>query len=218
MDKILYEEQIKYLNTFKKKTGNLIGEMESLAKEKRIPVLDGHSVEFLELLIKIIKPRRVLEIGTAIGYSTIRMAAALPKKGVIHTVEISRDNIPLALENFAKSGMNKKIKLFEGDAFNILPGLNKKYDLIYLDADKKDYVKFLPHILRLLKKNGILFVDNLLWHGQAALENPAKGFKRSAKQVREFNELFMTHKKLDSLILSIGDGIGLAIKKSKRGK
>ena len=112
--------------------------------------------------------------------------------------------------------MGNKIKLFEGDAFVILPKLNKKYDLIFLDADKKDYVTLLPHVLRLLRKEGILFVDNLLWRGQAALDNPSKGFKRSAKQVKEFNEVFMSLQKLDAAILSIGDGIGLAVKKGKK--
>lgn len=216
MEKILYEEQAKYLDSFKKKKSELVREMEAFALERKIPILNARAVEFLELLIAITKPKRVLEVGTAIGYSTIRMASRLPKKGVVHTIEISRDNIPLAMNNFNKSGLGDKIKLFEGDAFVIMPKLKKKYDLIFLDADKKDYVTLLPHILRLLKKEGILFVDNLLWRGQAALDNPSKGFKRSAKQVKEFNEVFMSLQKLDASILSIGDGIGLAIKKGKK--
>lgn len=210
------ENQLRYLDGFRTMDNELILEMESYAMENRIPILDRHAAAFLELQIKITKPKRVLEIGTAIGYSSIRIARSLATKAVLHTIEKSEDNIKLAEENFSKSGLGEKIVLYNGDALDIMPNLSGKYDFIFLDADKEDYKRLFDYSLMLLKKKGILFVDNLLWHGYAAAKRVPKKFKNSTKMIRDFNKVFMSQQNLQSTILTIGDGIGLAVKTKKR--
>lgn len=213
---MVYENQLRYLDGFRNEENKLILEMESFAIENRIPILDRHAAAFLELQIRISKPKRVLEIGTAIGYSSIRIARNLSNKAVLHTIEKSEDNIKLAEENFSKSGFSEKIVLYKGDALEIMPNLSSKYDFIFLDADKEDYKRLFDYSLMLLKKKGILFVDNLLWHGYTAASRVPKKFNTSTKMIREFNKVFMTQQNLLATILTIGDGIGLAVKTKKR--
>jgi caffeoyl-CoA O-methyltransferase len=212
MSKILYPSQKKYLQKFIREEDSLVLEMEELASKKRIPILYPESALFLEQLILLTRPKRVLEIGTAIAYSSIRMARQLRKKGVIHTIEKSDDNIKLAAEFVKRSGYDDKIKIIKGDALNLLPSMSKKYDLIFLDADKEDYKRLFEYSVILLKKGGIIFIDNLLWHGYTASKEVPKEFKTSTKLIREFNKLFTSQANLKTTILPIGDGIGLGIK------
>jgi len=215
---MINENQLKYLDGFRNEENKLILEMEAYALENRIPILDRHAASFLELQIKLAKPKRVLEIGTAIGYSSIRIARNLSEKAILHTIEKSEDNIALAEENFAKSGLSEKIVLYKGDALELMPNLSVKYDFIFLDADKEDYKRLFDYSLMLLKKKGILFVDNLLWHGYAAAAHVPKKYKNSTTMIREFNKLFMSQPNLHADILTIGDGIGLAVKTKKRNE
>ncbi len=213
MTQIFYPAQKKYLDSFRKNESKLRREMETFAIENKIPILDWHAADFIEKLIKINNPSRVLEIGTAIGYTTIRIAECLGKGSTIHTIEKSQDNIKIAKEYFNKSGLEKKIKLLEGDALSIMPQLNKKYDFIFLDADKEDYKKLFAYSMILLRKNGVIVVDNLLWYGFTASAKVPPKYAKSTKHIREFNKLFILQKNLDSMIIPIGDGIGLGVKK-----
>ena len=212
MSKILYPSQKKYLQKLSREEDSLVLEMEELASKKKIPILYPESALFLEQLILLTRPKRVLEIGTAIAYSSIRMARQLRKKGIIHTIEKSDDNIKLAAEFVKRSGYDDKIKIIKGDALNLLPSMSKKYDLIFLDADKEDYKRLFEYSIILLKKGGIIFIDNLLWHGYTASKEVPKEFKTSTKLIREFNKLFTSQANLKTTILPIGDGIGLGIK------
>jgi caffeoyl-CoA O-methyltransferase len=212
MSTILNQSQEKYLSHFKKTDDPLIKEMEEYAKQHNIPILSWQSADFLEILIKMMEPKRVLEIGTAIAYSSIRIAKNLKKKSVLHTIEKSKDNIVIANENINKSGLADKIEIFEGDALNIMPRLDKKYDFIFLDADKEDYMQLFNYSLILLKKNGVIFIDNLLWHGYAAVKKVPAEYRDSAKHIKEFNETFFSHQNLKKTIIPLGDGIGLGIK------
>ena len=211
MAEILFPVQEQYLLKFKKEEDPLILEMEGYAKEHNVPILSWQSADFMEQLIKISNPKRVLEIGTAIAYSTIRIARNL-KKSVIHTIEKSEDNIEIARENIQKSGLEEKINLFTGNALNVIPQLKKKYDFIFLDADKEDYKRLFDYSLVILKKGGIIFVDNLLWHGYAASKRVPQNYKTSTKYIRDFNMVFTSQENLKTTILPIGDGIGIGIK------
>ncbi|MHB8906221.1 MAG: O-methyltransferase [Melioribacteraceae bacterium] len=212
MSKILYERQQVYLSSLRNPPDPLLKEMEEFALEKKIPILDWNSAEFLEELILIHRPKRVLEIGTAIAYSSIRIARQLRKKAVLDTIEKSKNNITLATEFIKRAKLSSSIKILEGDALEIMPVLEKKYDLIFLDADKQDYEKLFYYSLMLLKKHGILFVDNLLWHGYPAARSVPASFSKSTKIIREFNKLFTNQTSLKTTILPIGDGIGLGVK------
>lgn len=212
MSKILFPSQKKYLQKFNREEDSLILEMEKFASEHKIPILYPESALFLEQIILITRPKRVLEIGTAIAYSSIRMARQLRKKGVIHTIEKSEDNIKLATQFVKRSGYDDKIKIISGNAIELLPTMNKKYDLIFLDADKEDYKRLFEYSIILLRKGGIIFIDNLLWHGYTASKEVPKEYKTSTKLIREFNKLFTSQANLKTSILPIGDGIGLGIK------
>lgn len=212
MNKILFPAQAKYIETFRSEKDPLILEMEEYAKTHNIPILSWQSVEFMEQLISVYSPKRVLEIGTAIAYSSIRIAKNLKKKGIVHTIEKSEENAEKAKEFIAKSEIGNKIKIMIGDAFNILPQLDKKYDFIFLDADKEDYKRLFDYCLVLLKRGGIIFVDNLLWHGYAAVKKVPANYKASTNYIREFNKIFTSQPALKTTILPIGDGIGLGVK------
>lgn len=212
MDKILFPSQHQYLNQFKDQNDQLIIEMEKYAIAHNVPILDWHSASFLEILIKLVNPKRVLEIGTAIAYSSIRIARNLKKKGTVHTIEKSKDNIKLANGYIKKSGLEDKIKILEGNAFDIMPDLDKKYDFIFLDADKNEYSRLLVLSIPLLKKGGVILVDNLLWHGHAAADKVPQKYKTSTEFIRTFNKEFMNHPNLKTSIIPIGDGLGIGVK------
>ncbi len=213
MSKIHYENQLAYLNELRNEKDELILELEAFAKTNNIPILNWNAAEFLEQLIIIHKPKKVLEIGTAIGYSTIRIAKNLAEHCKVDTIELSKDNIPIAKNNFIKSGYAERINLLNGNALDIMPQLKGKYNFIFLDVDKEDYEKLFYLSLNLLEKGGILFVDNLLWQGFAASYDVPPKFIKSTKNIRTFNKLFLNEISLKASILPIGDGIGLGIKK-----
>ncbi len=212
MSSVLYPSQKKYLEKFLKEDDPLILEMEDYAKKNKVPILSKDSAEFLEQLIRIVNPQYVLELGTAIAYSSIRIACNLKNKGVVYTIEKSKDNAAVAIKNIKKSGMGEKINLIVGNALEVLPKMKMKFDFIFLDADKIDYKKLFDSSLILLKSGGVIFVDNLLWHGYAASTNIPKDQRTSTKIIREFNKIFTSNPNLKTTILPIGDGIGLGIK------
>lgn len=212
MDKILFPVQTEYIQSFRKNNDPLVADMEDYALKNNIPILLWDSAEIMEQLIILHRPKRVLEIGTAIAYSSIRIARCLRKKGVVHTIEKSPENVAVANEFIKKSGAGEKIKVFKGEALDVMPEFKKKYDFIFLDADKNDYTKLFDLSFALLKRGGVIFVDNLLWHGYAAVEKIPEKLKNSAKNIKEFNKTFMSHPGLKTTLLPIGDGIGLGIK------
>jgi predicted O-methyltransferase YrrM len=212
MSEIINPHQLKYLESFRPEPDPLILEMEQLAAEKNIPIPDWKSAELLEQILLLIKPKRVLEIETAIAYSSIRIARKLKKKGYVDTIEKSLDNISLAGEFIKKAGLENQINLIEGNAKEVMPLLDKKYDLIFIDADKEDYEKIFYYSLMLLKKGGVLFVDNLLWHGYPASSKVPPSFKNSTKYIREFNKLFVNQSALVTSIYPVGDGVGIGVR------
>jgi len=213
MPGILYSPQENYLKKLRTENDELILEMEKFAKEKNVPILNWNAAELLESLIVIYEPKRVLEIGTAIGYSTIRIAKNLRKKAVIDTIEKNKENIKIAEDFINRSGLEKKINILECDALQIMPNLESKYNFIFLDADKEDYERLFYYSVMLLKKGGVLFVDNLLWHGYAAAKTVPSNYKTSTEQIRNFNKLFTSQYSLKTVILPVGDGIGIGVKK-----
>ncbi|MBK7106133.1 MAG: O-methyltransferase [Ignavibacteriae bacterium] len=212
MSNILFPEQINYLENSLIKVDPLIEEIERFAAENKIPILEKISANFLELLLHIYSPKTFLEIGTAIGYSTIRVAKILQNEGKIDTIELSKDNIKLAKEFISKFGLSEKINIIEGNAFEIIPNLKNVYDFIFLDSDKEDYEKLLSLSFDKLKIGGIILIDNLLWKGFTASKEIPEKLKISTEVIRKFNKYFLNFPGLKSSILPIGDGLGLAIK------
>lgn len=212
MSKILFPNQEDYLRKQIPVQDNLIKKMEQFAHQNKIPILDPYSSEFLEQLVYMHSPKRVLEIGMAIGYSTIRVSKLLKNTSYIDTIELSKDNIKLAKSFIKKAKQESRINILEGNALTILPNLSKKYDFIFLDADKEDYINLFDLSIELLSKGGIYLVDNLLWKGYTASKKVPIRYKNSTIHIRKFNEHFLNCSNLRTTILPIGDGMGLGIK------
>ncbi len=169
-----------------------------------------HQVRFLSMISKIIRPKRILEIGTFTGYSTLCLAEGLEKNGRIDTIDNNFELKKIQSYFFNLSKLQNQINQFTCDAIKILPKLKDKYDLIFLDADKKNYMNYLNLIIPLLKKKGVLVSDNVLWSGKVINKNKNKDLETEV--LKKFNQQLSNHKNLETVLLPIRDGISLSIK------
>lgn len=212
MQGIIEKAQIEYLDSLRIEPDDLLKEMEKYAKENLVPIIHWNAAEFLEQMIIIHKPENVLELGTAIGYSAIRAARVLTENAHLDTVELCEASVKMATANIEKAALQNKITIHCGNAHNVLPTIDKEYDFIFLDADKKDYIELFKLSLTKLKVGGVIFVDNLLWKGRIAITDTEKRYKASTACVKEFNPLFIAEETLNSSIFPVGDGVGIGIK------
>ena len=165
---------------------------------------------FLAIISKLIKPFNVLEIGTYTGYSTLCIAKGLNPKGMIHTIDKNEELLQIQNKYFEKSGLRSQIKQYTGDALAIIPKLKFDFDMVFLDADKENYVKYLELISPILKPGGVLLTDNVLWHGKI-LESP-ENQDRVTRLIDNFNKKILEDKSLKTVMLPIRDGISLTLK------
>ncbi|MFN2453917.1 MAG: O-methyltransferase [Pyrinomonadaceae bacterium] len=211
-DAIIHRAQAEYLERLLPESDELLAEMESYAAAHNVPIADREVALFLEITARAINARKVLEIGMAIGYSVIHLVRGMPDDGLVVTIEPSDKMIGLACDYFTRAGMNDRVRVEQGCALEVMPRLTETFDLIYLDALKEEYVDYLELALPLLRANGVVLVDNLLWGGQVAGEIRAPDQRSSTLALREFNERFVNHTQLRAEILSVGDGLGYAVK------
>lgn len=165
---------------------------------------------FLAIISKLIKPFNVLEIGTYTGYSTLCIAKGLNPAGMIHTIDKNEELLQIQNKYFEKSGFRNQIKQYTGDALAIIPKLKFDFDMVFLDADKENYVKYLELISPKLKSGGVLLTDNVLWHGKI-LESP-ENQDRVTRLIDNFNKKILEDKSLKTVMLPIRDGISLTLK------
>ena len=165
---------------------------------------------FLAIISKLIKPFNVLEIGTYTGYSTLCIAKGLNPGGMIHTIDKNEELLQIQNKYFEKSGLRNQIKQYTGDALAIIPKLKFDFDMVFLDADKENYVKYLELISPILKPGGVLLTDNVLWHGKI-LES-SENQDRVTKLIDNFNKKILEDKSLKTVMLPIRDGISLTLK------
>ena len=165
---------------------------------------------FLAIISKLIKPINVLEIGTYTGYSTLCIAEGLNPEGMIHTIDKNEELLQIQNKYFEKSGLRNQIKQYTGDALGIIPKLKIGFDMVYLDADKENYVKYLELISPILNPGGILLSDNVLWHGKI-LESSEKQ-DRVTTLIDNFNKKILEDTSLKTVMLPIRDGISLTLK------
>ena len=183
------------------------------AQNKYIPIIMDDTLKVIaEYLVKV-KPSNILEIGTAIGYSAMCFSEYLAEGGKIDTIERDQERIEEAKENIKNVGVGDKINILEGDAVEILPTLNEKYDMIFIDAAKGKYPFFLKEALRLLKENGIIFADNILYKGYVMSDYNKHKQRTAVRNLREYITQVTESPKLQTEILEVGDG--LAITKMK---
>ena len=165
---------------------------------------------FLAIISKLIKPFNVLEIGTYTGYSTLCIAKGLSPAGMIHTIDKNEELLQIQNKYFEKSGLRNKIIQYTGNALAIIPKLKFDFDMVFLDADKENYVKYLELISPILKPGGVLLTDNVLWHGKI-LESP-ENQDRVTRLIDNFNKKILEDKSLKTVMLPIRDGISLTLK------
>ena len=199
--------------------------LEAEANRDNVPIIRKSMQRVLKLMLELKKPKNILEVGTAVGFSAILMAQYSQSDCHITTIEKYEKRIPVAKENFLKSGFNDKITLIEGDAKDILNELLEnengddkfagRYDMIFMDAAKGQYINFLPNAVKLLKKGGVLITDNVL-QDDTVIQSKFTVVRRDRtihKRMREYIRALMQSDELTTDILQLGDGISVSVKK-----
>ena len=232
---IIDERMVAFINSFDKGNTPFLNEIEKYALDTEVPIIRKEMQNFMKFLLAFHKPMRILEVGTAIGFSALLMSEYAPRGCHITTIEKYEKRIPLAVENFRRAGkfdeegsvvhtacaeressLNEdgSITLLEGDALEVLAKLEGPYDLIFMDAAKGQYIHFLPDILRLLPEGGLLLSDNVLQDGDV-LQSRFAVTRRNRTihaRMREYLYTLTHHDKLVTTILPVGDGITMSVK------
>jgi len=212
-DNINYDYIIRYIrDTIPRSEGQLL-EMERFAKENEVPISQPESIRMIEILLKLMNAKEILEVGSAIGYSAIRMSRASDAR--VTTIELSEEMADLALENIKKAGLEEKISLIRGDGVKVLEKMDGEgiFDVIFVDAAKGQYMEFFPHCLRLLRKGGLLISDNILYKGMTATDELVVRRKITiVRRLRAYLEMLKENKQLSTAIIPIGDGVAVSVK------
>lgn len=191
----------------------MLDKIKQKALEDHIPIIMDDTLEVIEKYLIEMKPKRILEIGTAVGYSAICFSKYLDKDGVIDTIERDEERIKEAKINIKNMDLEKVINIYEGDAVEILPTLNIKYDAVFIDAAKGKYPFFLKESLRMINPNGIIFADNILYKGYVMSDYNKHKQRTAVRNLREYIKEVSENPNLETEILEVGDG--LAISKNK---
>jgi caffeoyl-CoA O-methyltransferase len=198
-----------YLSRLHPEPTPLLLELEQIGKRDHIPIVSREVGRLLSTLVHAMQANRVLEIGTAYGYSTLWMATALPPAGRIWTIDPDSERTDIARGFLERAGKSDAVEIINQPAVEVLSSCNlRNLDIIFIDALKEEYEKYLHLSIPLLKRSGLVVIDNLLWHGQAAQEE-SPGDDETVKAIRAFNKYFLTRPELDAIILPVGDGTGL---------
>ena len=185
------------------------------ALEEHIPIIMDETLEVIEKYLNKNKPNRILEIGTAVGYSAICFTQFLAENGVIDTIEREADRVDEAKKNIKLAEVEDKIHIFEGDAVEILPMLNNKYDVVFIDAAKGKYPFFLKEALRMINKDGIIFADNILYKGYVMSDYNKHKQRTAVRNLREYIKEVSENPNLETEILEVGDGLAVSRIKEK---
>lgn len=211
---VVDERLVTYINSLDQGNTEILDIIEREALDSYVPIIRKEMQSFLKLLLAMQKPKRILEVGTAVGFSAILMAEYDPEACEITTIENYEKRIPIAKENFKRAGKEDQITLIEGDAAEVLKQLSEPYDMIFMDAAKGQYIHFMPDILRLLKSGGVLVSDNVLQDGDI-IESHFAVTRRNRtiyKRMREYLYELTHRDDLVTAVLPIGDGITVSTK------
>jgi len=212
---IVNERIVTYIHSLERDNSQVCMEIEEYAHRTDVPIIRKEMESFLKVMLTIKKPAKVLELGTAIGYSAILMSECIPEGSTITTIENYEKRIPIARENIRKAGKEDVITLLEGDALEIIPKLKDKFDFVFMDAAKGQYINFLPLVLKVMNKDGILIADNVLQDGD--LIESRFGIERRNRTIhsrmREYMYMVKNMPELETTIVPIGDGITVSVLK-----
>ncbi len=212
---IVDERLVTYINSLDTGNTKILDEIEKEALDAYVPIIRKEMQSFLKMFLSVTRPQRILEVGTAVGFSALLMAEYNPADCHITTIENYEKRIPIAKENFRRAGKEAQITLIEGDAAEVLKELEEPYDFIFMDAAKGQYIHFMPDILRLLKSGGTLVSDNVLQDGDI-IESRYIVTRRNRtihKRMRDYLYELTHHEELVTAVLPIGDGITVSSKK-----
>lgn len=214
---IVNDRMTAFINSYDQGNPDWLEQIEQEARKTNVPIIRTEMQNLMKFLLVMQKPRSILEVGCAIGFSALLMSEYAPDACHITTIEKYEKRIPIAKENFIRAGREDKITLLEGDAADILKKLQGTYDFIFMDAAKGQYLHFLPDILRLLSKQGLLVSDNVLQEGNI-MESRYAVTRRDRtihSRMRDYLYTLTHHECLQTSILTIGDGVTLSVKKDE---
>jgi len=211
---IVDERYTTYLNSLYPELSPVLSDIRREALEAFVPIIRDETVNLLRTLIKMNRPKNILEVGAAVGFSSCLMAEAAGEAAKITTIENYEPRIPIAKANIKKAGKEKQITLIEGDAIDVLPTLQGPYDFIFMDAAKGQYINFWPDIKRLISDGGIVVTDNVLQDGDI-IESRYAIVRRNRtihKRMRDYLYELTHDKDFDTTILPLGDGVSISVK------
>ena len=217
---IVDERMVTYIRSLESPENPVIEEIEQEALESFVPIIRKETQSFLKVMMLMNRPARVLEIGTAVGFSAILMSEYLPEESHITTIANYEKRIPIARNNFKRAGKENQITLIEGDALEVMKTLEGPYDFIFMDAAKGQYINYMPETIRLLSEGGILMSDNVLQDGDI-IESRFAVERRNRtihSRMREYLYELKHSDILETSIIPLGDGVALSIKKKKEDK
>jgi predicted O-methyltransferase YrrM len=198
-----------YLERIHQSPPPLVLELEQLGTADGIPIVSRSTGRLLSTLVHAMQANRILEIGTAYGYSTLWMALAMPAAGKIWTIDPDRERTNIATGFLRRAGREDAVNVINQPALDVLPTFpQRNFDIVFIDALKHEYEAYLEMSVPLLKRSGLVIVDNLLWSGRAAAE-PSPDDSVDTKAIRAFNRTFLNHPQLDATIIPLGDGTGI---------
>ena len=212
---IVDERMVTYIRSLEVPESAVIEAIEQEALRDRVPIIRKEMQSFLKVLLMIKRPMRILEVGAAVGFSSILMSEYMPEGGHITTIENYDKRIPIARANFKRAGKEEQIDLIEGDALEVMHGLEGPYDLIFVDAAKGQYIHYLPEVMRLLGTDGVLVSDNVLQEGDI-IESRFAVERRNRtihSRMREYLYELKHHDQLQTSIIPLGDGVALSVKR-----
>ena len=212
---IVDERLVTYINSLDRGNTDFLNQLEMEALRDHVPIIRRETQSLLKVLLELTAPSRILEVGTAVGFSALLMSTYGPGECRITTIENYEKRISAARENLKKAGKEKQITLLEGDAQKVLKTLEEPFDFIFMDAAKGQYIHFLPDILRLLVKGGILISDNVLQDGDIIQSHFAVERRNRTiyKRMREYLSTLKNSSELETAILPLGDGVALSVTK-----
>ncbi|PWT95178.1 MAG: O-methyltransferase [Blastocatellia bacterium] len=210
LDAIIQREQAEYLDQLLTDADPLLAEMEKDAAENNVPIADREVAKFLAITARVSAARKALEIGMAIGYSVVHLARGMGSGSLVVTIEPDEERIRRASDYLNRANLMDGVRIERGKALEVMPRLNETYDLLFIDAVKEEYKRYLDLGLPKLRTGGVVIVDNLLWGGRVAKPSPDED--SSTVALREFNQYFISHPQLRAEVLSVGDGLGYAVK------